>query len=179
MNQPPYIVTDIFTGIVAAVSSVLNVPGKLNKPVYSYYGYVTELNESLEQLSGSPNLFDKKFPLIWLAQPFTIVSDSIGVYGKIDELRMFIITDSRKDYKSKDRVANVYKPVLYPIQYELFNQMNKCKEFAGYNANQNFKITDHYYWGENQKSVLNDVVDTIEVRFQNIKIHNNKNCLTT
>ena len=176
MNNPPYIVTDEFTGIVAALSTVLNVPDKLNKSVYSYYGYVQELNESLIQLSESPNLFNKKFPLIWLAQPFTIVSDSIGVYGKIEELRIFIITDSRKEYKSKDRIANVYKPVLYPILYELFNQMGLCKAFAGYKPYQNYKITDHYYWGEDQKSVLNDVVDTIEVRFQNIKIQNNKNC---
>lgn len=172
MNRPPYIVTDVFTAIVQAVSDAMG------KPVYSYYGYIAELNESLIQLSESPSLFNKKFPLIWLAQPFTIASDNLGVYGKIDELRMFIITDSRKEYKSKERIANVYKPVLYPVQYELFRQMDLCKEFAGYNASQNFKITDHYYWGENQKSVLNDVVDTIEIRFQNIRIHNNKNCLT-
>ena len=140
MNKPPYIVTDVFTGIVGAVSTVLNVPEKLNKPVYSYYGYVEELNESLVQLSESPNLFDKKFPLIWLAEPFTIVGDGVGVYGKIDELRMFIMTDTRKEYKSKERKEKVFKPILYPIQYELFTQMDKCKAFANYKANQNFKI---------------------------------------
>lgn len=171
MNQPPYIVTDVFTAIVARISLALNTP------VYSYFGYVNELNESLQQLSESPAKFDKKFPLIWLAEPFTVSSDAIGVYGKINELRMFIMTGSEKNFKSWERQELRFKPILYPIQYELFKQMDKVKEFAGYKADQNFAITNRYYWGENQQSVLNDVVDTIEVKFTNIKIRINKNCL--
>jgi hypothetical protein len=127
-------------------------------------------------MNQSPNLYDKKFPLVWLVTPFTVDPGEIGLYGRIPELRMFIITDSKKDYKAKDRVTNVYKPILNKIEYELYKQFLLTKAFAGYRARQNASVTDHYYWGEAQQSVLNDVVDTKEIRFRNVPVHNNKNC---
>lgn len=179
MNNPPYIVTDEFTAMIQALSTALNVPTSLNKPVYSYFGYIKELNETLVQKDGSSLQYNQKFPLVWLVTPFTVgplEKGKLGLYGIIPELRMFIMTDSRKEYKAKDRVENVYKPVLNKIQYELFRQMELSKAFAGYKAQQNASVTDHYYWGEAQQSVLNDVVDTTEVRFRNVPLHNNNNC---
>jgi hypothetical protein len=171
LNHPPYIITDVFTDIVAAVAA------KLNRPVYSYYGYVQELNETLTQYGQSPKLFDKRFPCIWLAQPFTVSPSKIHyVYGIIDELRMFIINDCNADWKAKERMDNNYKPILYPIKEELLNQVVLSKATLLYRPQIQTKITDHYYWGENQKSVLNDKVDTIEVRLQNLKIKENLNC---
>lgn len=176
MNNPPYIVTDEFTATIQAVSVVLNTSTGINRPVDSHFGYVTELNETLIQMSESPSLYNKRFPLVWLATPFTVDMTKLGLYGVIEELRMFIITDSRKEYKAKDRVENVFKPVLNKIQYELFKQIALRPAFAGYKAQKNARVTDHYYWGESQKSVLNDVVDTTEVRFRNVPLHNNPNC---
>lgn len=167
MNRPPYIITDVFTDIIAAVAA------KLGKPVYSYYGYIQELDETLIQYNQSPALFDKKYPLVWLSQPFTITAGKLPqLYAELSELRMFIIKDSVKEWKAKDRMEKNYKPVIYPIFYELINQMALSKAFIGYKAKMNYQFTDRYYWGELQKNVLNDVVDIIEVKFTNIKISN-------
>jgi hypothetical protein len=171
LNQPPYIITEVGSGIVAAVAA------KLDTPVNYLYGYVKELNETLVQYNGSRNLFDKKFPLIWLAQPFTITAGKIiQYYGEIDELRLFIITGSTKNWKASERMEKNYKPILYAIFYELINQMALAKAFIGYQAKMSYKVTDRYYWGEDQQNVLNDVVDIMEVKFFNIKIQNNLNC---
>lgn len=171
MNTPPYIVTEIFTSIVADISA------KLNTPISAHFGYVEELNETLIQMSKSPEKFDKKFPLIWLMEPFTLYAEPF-IYARIDELRMFIMTDSRKEWKSYQRKENTFKPVLYPIRDELIKQMSSRPEFSNYEAEKNFKLTDHYYWGEDGKNVLNDIVDTISVRFQKVPVRNNKNCVT-
>lgn len=171
MNNPPYIVTDIFTDMVAKIAI------KLNMPVYAHYGYVKELNETLIQYSRSPASYDKKFPLIWLKEPFAIAAEPL-IYGRIEELWMFIMTDTRRDYKSYQRKEKTFKPVLYPIRDELINQMSSRPEFANYQARTGFKLTDHYYWGEEEKSVLNDIVDTVAIRFQKIPLRNNKNCKT-
>lgn len=170
MNNPPYIVTDIFKDVVA------NVAIALAKPVYAYATTLKELNESLQQLSESPSLFDKKFPLVWLVEPFTVTNDLPTMYGKVSELRMFIMTDSEKNYKTEERREINYRPTLWPIKYALKEEMGQRKEFFGYAPKQSFQETDYYYWGENQQNVLNDVVDTIELKFFNIKIQNNLNC---
>lgn len=171
MNKPPYIISDVFTDIVAKVATSTGMAVK------SHYGYVTELNETLNQMSKSPDQYDKKFPLIWLKEPFTITSRPF-MYGEIDELVMFIMTDSKKDYKSYQRKQYTFKPILYPLKDALIKEMGNRPEFSGYAAHENFKITDHYYWGEEGRNVLNDIVDTIAVRFQRIPVKNNKNCIT-
>lgn len=172
LNNPPYIVTDVFTEIVATVSA------ELETPVYSHFGYVNELNETLIQYNESPALFDKKFPLVWLAQPFTIThGKNVGLFGEIDELRLFIIKDTDKNWKATERMENNYKPVIYPIYRELVRQLVRSKKFAWYPAPDTYKITDRYYWGESQGNVLIDNVDIMELRISNVKIHNNKNCL--
>jgi hypothetical protein len=143
----------------------------------AHYGYVKELAETLIQMSKSPGKFNKKFPLVWLMEPFTIASASPH-YGKIDELRMYIMTDTKREYKSYQRKEITFKPVLYPIKNELMKQLMNRPEFSAYSSDFSFSFTDYYYWGEDDKSVLNDIVDTIEVRFRNLIIKNNKNCIT-
>lgn len=170
MNNPPYIVTEIFTSVVANIATILG------KPLYSHYGSIKELNETLIQLSKSPYKFNKKFPLVWLHEPFTIQSKPMA-YGKVKELRMFIMTDTRKEYKSPQRRSDVFDPVIDPIKDELIKQMKNRKEFSGYPVNFSYSVTDYYYWGEEAQNVLNDIVDTSEVRFHDLTIKNNKNCI--
>lgn len=169
MNNPAYIVTEVFTQKVQDVATALGFP------VYSHYGYVNELNENLQQLSESPKDWDKKFPAVWLVEPFVIQKSGFGVYGNIPELRMFILMDSDRNYKAPERKEKVYKTRLYPILNELLDQF--CSyPFMGYRERLRAVITDRYYWGEDQKTITGDVVDTIEVKLQNLRIHSNPNC---
>lgn len=170
MNNPPYIITDIFTDVVAKTAAALAMS------VDSHYGYVKELNETLIQMSKSPEMYDKRFPLVWLMQPFTIEEQPL-VYGSVGELRMYIMTGTQKGYKSYQRQAQVFDPVLYPIRNELVRQMKGRNELSTYPSRWEYSFTDYYYWGEDAQNVLNDIVDTIEVRFRNVFIKNNKNCI--
>jgi len=166
MNNPPYVVVDEFTAIVQKVAA------KLNMEVGFHYGYVRELNETLVQYSKSPGTFDKKFPLIWLVQPFTIsIAEDLGNYGTIRDLRLFIIQQSEKNYKAAERMTNVFKPVLYPIYNELIAQM---KVHSTIFFQSKHKMTDRYYWGEAQQTVLNDVVDCMELSQVELKVKNKR-----
>ena len=172
MNNPPYIIEDVFTEVVAAVAT------KLARPVFSHYEDIKELNQTLVNYNGSPNFFDKKFPLVLLKQPVTIGPSRLTqIYGEIPELIMFIITGSDKQYTMKERLDKNYVPVVYPILYELKNQMVLHKAFLGYASQLQCQATKYPFWGEAQQSIFTqDVVDVMKVRFTNLKIQNNLNC---
>lgn len=174
MNRPPFIIVDLFESIVGGVSAAIYTA--IGKTVAYHYGSVVELNETLQQYGESPAKYLKKFPAIWLAQPFTVTEGNGPGYGKVDELRLFILTGSDKNWKSKTRMENNYKPILYPIVGELKDQLFKAEAFLITPTKLTMKQTDWYWWGENDKSVLNDVVDIIELKISNLTINNNLNC---
>lgn len=169
MNNPPYIVTDVFTEKVGKVAQDMGIN------IHSHYGYVTDFNMTLQQYTKSPKMHGKKFPAVWLVEPFALRTERGGVYASIPELRVFILMSSDKNYKATERKEKVYKTALYPILNKLLDQF--CTyPFMGYRMNLKATITDRYYWGESQQNVINDVVDTIELKLHNLKIHSNQNC---
>lgn len=170
MNNPEYILVDELEKVVTKVKAALKLP------VLNYqYGYVEELNETLGQWSNSREHASLKFPLIWVMQPFTIARGEKGIYGNVEGLRIFIITDSTKTQKAAERMAGNFKTIIYPIYRELMVQINTHKAFQS-SYDRKHKFTDRYYWGEAQQSVLNDVVDCGEISNIELKIQNNQNC---
>lgn len=167
MNQPPYIIEEVLQEVVDAASHALF------RPVYFHYEVIKELNETLVQYQGSPNLFDKKFPLVLMKQPVTIAgSKLLEIYGEIDELTLFIITGSQASYKTRERIDKSYTPIVNPILYELPNQMFLHEAFLGYPNHFKPRATKYPYWGEAQKNVLSEPVDVMEVKFRGLKIQN-------
>lgn len=173
MNNPEYILTDEMETIVAAVKA------KLGLSVLNYqYGYIEELNETLKQYEADPSKFDKKFPLVWLAEPFDTTRGEQGIYGTADP-DIFIINKTEKTWKAKDRMDNNYKTVLYPIYRELLNQIVSSVVFNHLLiATIKHKVTKGYYWGEGQKAVLNDAVDCLKIGSTRLRICDNPNCTT-
>src|SRR5688500_16342153 len=110
MNNPEYILVDVFAEIVAATRVALGLP------VLNYqYGYVTELNETLKQYSETAEYAVKKFPLVWLQQPFTVERGTVGFFGEVKDLRLFIMNASEINLKASERLAGNFKTVIYPI----------------------------------------------------------------
>lgn len=171
MNNPEYIVVDEIGAVVGAVKSSLNLD------VLNYqYGYVEELNETLQQWSKNPDYAVLKFPLVWVMQPFTVQRGMDRmIYGSVEGLRIFIITGSVPTLKAKDRMEQTFKTVLYPIYRELMAKVNRHAAFVSC-LERKHKVTDFYYWGENQKSVLQDVIDCLEISQIELKIQHNQNC---
>lgn len=171
MNKPPYIIEDVFTGIVAAVSVALGTP------VYSHYCEIRELNQTLQQYDRSQVSRNQKYPLILMQQPVTVgPSKLIQIYGEIASLVMFIITGSEVNLTRAEREAKNYVPVVNPILYELQRQFDLCQAFLGYPNQLKFFATKYPYWGAAQKNVLTDVVDVMQIKVINLKIQNNLNC---
>jgi hypothetical protein len=181
LNNPEYILTDEF-GIKDANGELtggvlFKVKQALNLTVLNYqYGDVEELNQTLIQYNQTPDFAAKKFPLVWLMQPFTILRGEKGFYGSVDGLKIFIINSSVQAWKAPERMANNFKPVIYPIYRELMKQLDRHKAFES-SYHRKHKFTDRYYWGEAQQSVLNDVVDCSEISNIELKIKDNPNCL--
>lgn len=170
MNNPEYILVDELALVVAKVKAALSLP------VLNYqYGYVEELNETLSQWSKSKDHASLKFPLIWVMQPFVIARGDKGFYGSVEGLKIFLINSTDPTLKAPERMTNNFKAVIYPIYRELMEQINRHKAFES-SYNRKHKFTDRYYWGEQQRSVLNDAVDCSEISALELKIKDNPNC---
>lgn len=171
MNDSEYILTDEMETIVAAVKTALGIS------VLNYqYGYIEELNETLKQYEADPVKFEQKFPLVWLAEPFDTERGDKEVYGESNP-DIFIINTTTKTWKAKERMDNNYKPILYPIYRSLLDQLVLSVVFNHVSVDSiPHKVTKGYYWGEAQKSVLNDTVDCLKIKFPKIRIHNKQEC---
>lgn len=170
MNNPPYYVVDAIGQVVEATRIARGMTS-LNYQ----YGYVSELNETLIQYSKSPQFEVLKFPLVWLCQPFILSRGVQGFFGSVSELRIFIINQTPKNIKAKQRMEDNFKTVLYPIYLELFNQMN-LNPAISYQVERPHVLIDRYFWGNQQQAMLNDVVDCLEVSQIEFKLNNNSNC---
>lgn len=171
MNSPAYYITDVFGQITEAVKNVLQLP------VLNYqFGYIIELNETLAQWSKTKEFAEKKYPLIWLAQPFTVQRGTVGTYGIVQDLQLFIINSSSPNLKAAQRMQQNFIPILYPIYNALLVQIN-LNGAIQYEANRVHTVTDRYYWGEQQQNILNDVVDVLVIGNLQVSINNNSNCI--
>lgn len=157
--------------IVSAVKTALALP-TLNYQ----YGYVSELRETLAQMNEK-DFVQLKYPLVWLCQPFTISRVNYGYYGDA-ALRIFIIQESAKNLKATERMAQTFKPVIYPIYRGILAQiLSRGDLFDGLLGDHlEHSVTDRYYWGEEQSKALNDVFDCMEISNLKVKISNKQNC---
>jgi hypothetical protein len=172
MNNPEYILVDVFAEIVQAVRDTL----QLDELNYQY-GYVTELNQTLQQWGQTPDFAGKRYPLVWLTQPFDIKKGLQNHYGEVNDLRLFIIVSSSANMKASERMATNYKPVIYPIYRELLRQIDFHIAFDTISPDTiPHKTTDRYFWGEQQQSVLTDPIDCTIISGLTLKINNNENC---
>jgi hypothetical protein len=180
MNQPEYILQDVFAEIVSATKTALSLP------VLNYqYGEIEELNETLIQLLGTKgatpplDLSATRYPLVWLVEPFKIVERGMnGLYGKAEGLNIVIINTTEKEWKAEQRLTNNYKAVIWPIYRELMNQIVLHEAVTG-SGEGNMPLHnrfDRYYANEEQKTVLNDVVDMSIIMEIQLEIYNNQNC---
>lgn len=177
MNNPEYILVDEIGAVVSATSAYLNAAGVLAGPINYQYGYVTELKETLQQYSKVTAFANLKFPLVWLVQPYTIQKGVPGYFGKTS-LRVFIIQETEATLKATERMNQTFKPVIYPIYREFIKKLEATTniftgdEYTGFSHN----VTDRYYWGKEQKDILFDVFDCMEINNLKIRISDNQNC---
>lgn len=145
------------------------------------YGHFRELMQTLAQWDTDPNLRMQKYPLIYLVQDFKESrGKAAGVYADVS-LNIIICHQTEADYKAMDRMAKVFKTVLYPIYYSLLKQISKHSlTFAASPDLIPHDKTDRLYWGANSissdktggtdRTMLNDFVDAIDIQNLQVKI---------
>ena len=135
---------------------------------YFEYGHALEIVNTLMEKDKNDEWKLKKYPAIFLFMPVKENRDNLESEAK---LRILFVTETRPEWKAKDRDANVFTPVLIPL-YEMFMRKLRDSFELYYNESQTYDFTKHYYWGSSQtnKNVANDFADAIEIEGLNITI---------
>lgn len=172
MNSPEYILTDEMELIVESARAALDLPS-LNYQ----YGYIEELNITLQEYEQDRQKFDVKFPLVWLAEPYTMdCGGDTSIYGSAN-IDLFLIASTDINWKAAERMANNYKPLLHPLANEILRQLSISEVFNHQVVEQiKRKITKGYYWGTGQQAVLNDSVDCLKLSITPLRVNNKDNC---
>lgn len=165
ISPKPVYVVDLIGDVVERV--------KCKFPTVNYqYGHFLEIANTL--VEWSKGSFDsKKYPLIALFQDFSEVkSNTVGIDSRVS-LHILIATRTQKDYKAEKRYEVNFKPILYPIYYELMHQLQRSNYFQHAGDIPHTKI-DRLYWGTetifaNTANNLNDYADCIEI--QNLELN--------
>lgn len=169
MTELLTILTDEMATVVSAVKTALSLP------VLDYqYGHIEELNITLKEYENGSN-YDKKFPMIWLAEPFDTQKGYPALHGICDP-DIFIFHKTEKQYKAKERMQKVYVPVIYPIYDELLRQIVKSVMFDHTDPSQiKHTIRKGYYWDEQQK-IFNSTVDCLRISKLELRLFNKQDC---
>jgi len=161
-SKPVYLVEEVAAVVTATATA-------LGRPVYYMYGHLREITLRLQELTSSTTNKDKMFPAIILFTDIPVrVGDPAGFYGTAS-LNLIIAHWTQQDYTAAQRLANVFKPVLYPIKKEFLNRLQRHVMFTTPGELKYTEI-DRYFYGSTieNKNVFNDYIDCIEI--QNIQV---------
>lgn len=187
--QKPVYIVDIIGSVVQAVQTEVlatiqqnerNALGNtLIQNINYQYGHFRELISTLAQwdADASQQLQLQKYPLVFVVQDFKEQrGKTAGVYADVS-LNIVVCHQTDPNYKVTDRMANVFKPVLYPIYYSLMKQLSKASlTFAASPDLISHDKWDRAFWGTtklnagNDKNMLNDYVDAIDIQNLSLKI---------
>lgn len=181
MSEPVYIV-EIMEAIVAATSVVLLAQLQAVDPlitaVHYEYGHINDIRERITTFQKAGTNF---CPLVCLIEDFGIDHGTVGITGVAD-MKIIIIYLSKKDITRRQRQANVFRPILYPVYKELLRQMKLNGSFSIYDVSKiKHRQINRPHWGDpglygNNAYLLNGIYDGIELTNLQLTIFLN-NCL--
>lgn len=185
MNKPIFIV-DLFKEIVSNVSAKLTSELKLYDNmitgIHYQHGHPIEVVNSIVELSkGVTTKFDR-FPVVALFQDFPEeMGQAPGFYAD-GEFHLIIARGTDPNYKASERYEKNFRPVLYPIYFELLEQIRLSRKFEITTGSDTYPHTkvDRLYWGReglygNTGNIMDDRVDCIEITNLRLRIKT-QNC---
>lgn len=187
-NITPLYIVDVIGEVVAATEAVVLATIQENEAValgrttietVNYQkGHKVELIQTLIEMDRANAYQAKKYPLVYLVQDFTEKRGRrVGEYAEAN-LSIIIAHQTEQTRKVDDRYTKVFKPVLYPIYYELLEQIAKHPIiFQANGDDMGHDKTDRLYWGRvaagggTDQNKLTDFVDAIEITNLNLKFY--------
>jgi hypothetical protein len=160
------IIEDMMGDVVAKMRNLANV----DTPYYQY-GHIAEISDILKNMEGDPVNRERKYPLIILRldNPGE-VEDEIVKWN----LNIAICSYTNEGYRAHERLASVFKPVLFPLYDRFFEALTLSKHFFWDGKYPKHTKVDRYFWGttsgfRNSKLIFDDPIDAIELI--NLKIN--------
>ena len=151
-------VVDVIGGVTSKIQT-LGVP-------YYYYGHLPEFVNTLAAKDRKIEFKGKKFPAVFLRHSF---KEQRNDYESIVEnMTIAFVTNTRFDWKAKNRYENIFDPVLTPI---MENFVHALSRYDGIDWGGEYECKYYPFWGsENDKNVGNDFADAIEITIKDLKI---------
>lgn len=130
------------------------------------HGPVQELYETLAQMQEGQTTPAKRWPLVWLVEDITQTRNTPdGFYASL-RLRVVIAFPTKATYKSAEREAAVFVPILRPVYWNLLNAISRTGAFNRPLVEQiPHKMTERKRWGNDEKTAdaLTQFVDAIDI----------------
>lgn len=179
MPELPVYIVDIVGNAVTNANAVLraNASSYLavnDKNIQYIFGDQDEINKQLQLLNQGTESKITKYPLIALVMPFP---ETIGgEYLQVVIERLFFAMVTGKDELFGTRYSTYFKPVLYPIYYEFFNQLSHFTVEGDPNSIHRKKMDVPRIVPSAADGLTNDYVDAIVVSELNFLINPQKIC---
>ena len=162
------VIDDVLDDIQANETAAIGMATAIQTINYQY-GHKSELVETLAQMDKTDKAAFQKYPCIYVVQDFKeTIGLTPGFYGAAN-LNIIIMHHSQLDYKTTERYANVFKPVLYPIYLSFLTFLSKHANIITYNPPPKHDKFDRpltIVTGKDSAGSLyiNDYVDAIEIQ---------------
>lgn len=123
--------------------------------------------EILTEMTGDVRKW-RKYPLILLFHPYKVYRNKAHIFGTAD-FTISILNETEAHYTSDERSAINYKPILYPLYYQLLQQIKESTYFKPYNLSEiQHTLTEQHYVEVNP---LNDILDALTIEFKGLEIN--------
>lgn len=126
--------------------------------VYFLAGRRSEIAEILGEKSGNSVLKYEKYPLIALF--LNDNSEQITATGRETTVNLAIITETRPEWRTAERIDNTFVPILYPLMELFFKYLNRSP-YVYAESVRTYERKDHF--GLDSSNVLNDIIDAVEI----------------
>jgi hypothetical protein len=133
--------------------------------IHFEYGHYTDIRQRLSERAKNN---ENRYPLICLFEDYINSHDKDGISG-LNKPKIIILYLSKPDVTREAREINVFRPILYPIYFELLRQLKLCGEFNIYDETQiKHDEIKRPHWGnpalyKNDGYLFTDVLDGIEL----------------
>jgi len=157
-----------FKNIVDVIGNVVTqcrVSGE--ESPYYYYGHPLEIVNTLMEKDKSDAYKLRKYPAIFLFHDF---EEERTKFSSKCKIRILIVTETRPEWKAKDRYENIFIPKLFPLAETFLYNLQRSSELR-FLGDHTLKI--YPFWGSEAtgKNVANDYADAVELKDMEIETY--------
>ena len=154
---------DIFNGLVT----------NMTLTAYFQFGYWPEIANDYMSKGRSFAQGQQRYPMIMLSAGWSENRELVDYRLEFEcSPSIYIVSISKKELSTSDRSERIYKEILDPIYLEFMDKIRESRQFLLDNKRIEHEKTNLYYLRtlEANQNQLNEYVDAIEIKFNNLKI---------